>query len=106
MPSSDARNAMLTRRRFLITGAPALVLASNAISSGDDRLPSLLEVPSGKFPGDYGFEHDPNHDDYQTIFGQRGAKCACGTGDCRVTDWRTTRFGSVLRYDVIVNRRW
>ena len=110
---------MHTRRGFLATAAGSL-LASPFVTQrayAEQSLPTQVarwepvakedvkDVEFGKFPGDYKCGHEAYHPFYQRVFGQLG-QCACGDGECRVTDWRSTRLGSPKGYDVIVLRYW
>ena len=49
--------------------------------------------------------HGTYHEYYKKVFGEIG-QCACGTGDCRVTDFRVTELGSPIGYDIVVYRQW
>ena len=94
----------LTRRSLItagIAGAGLLVLGLRPL-----RAEELFSgVPIGEAPGDYGYKHGNYHYLYQAVFGELG-HCSCGSGDCRVTDFRETLLGSPVGYDVIAYRHW
>jgi hypothetical protein len=93
---------MLTRRMLVtsLLAAPAVLVKS------DTAFSELPFIPlEGTQPGDYGYKHWMYHASYQQLFGALG-HCACGDGECRVTDWRTTQLESPKGYDVIYQRSW
>lgn len=96
---------MVISRIFLWVAALSIAAMAFAEPQDPDHIPTYAEVAKGNFLGDYGYEHWPNHGDYQATFGDKH-KCACGTGDCRVTDWRETQLGSPTGYDILVDREW
>ncbi|HUO50076.1 MAG TPA: hypothetical protein VMU25_00675 [Candidatus Paceibacterota bacterium] len=93
----------ISRRGILATAlcAPALILTTRFGVSE----PMFAGVPEGLAPGDFGYKHEMYHESYQKVFGALG-RCSCGTGDCRVTNWRETQLGSEKGFDVIVKRQW
>jgi len=97
---------MLHRRTF-VSGialmAGIFLLQRPALADEQEEL--YKGTPLGLAPGDYGYKHDVYHPAYQELFGRLG-RCSCGTGDCRVTDWRFTQLGSKHRFDVVIKRRW
>lgn len=94
---------MFSRRQFFI--GTCVACASIALPRSASAKALFEGVELGKAPGDYGYKHQQYHLYYQKVFGEIG-QCACGYGDCRVTDWRQTKLGSPTGYDMIVNRHW
>jgi len=84
---------MITRRGLLIVTTGLLLPLRRAFADQEGPLQ----------PGDKGYKHHEYHPFYEVVFGPH---CRCGDGDCRVTDWRETKLGSKIGYDVLVNREW
>ncbi|MDE2071610.1 MAG: hypothetical protein KGI70_02685 [Patescibacteria group bacterium] len=106
-----AKTTLITRRT-LILGAGVLAFTSGAAHSEwpsgfvvppSEEVADFKDLPRGKAPGDFNFDHAEHHADYQTVF---GSHCGCGDGECRVTVWRKTTLGSPKGFDVVVERRW
>lgn len=111
----------MVTRRTLVTGAASMLLSPFITTSARAEqapVPYLVlntepvaqeEVRGavqGSFPGDLAHKHKLYHDPYYLlVFGELVA-CTCGTGDCRVTDWRDTKLGSPKGFDVVVARQW
>jgi hypothetical protein len=94
---------MIPKRRAVLAGILAVSVLPFFCRTASTQL--FVDVPYGDAPGDFGYKHKRYHPYYQALFGKLG-HCACGTGECRVTDWRMTILNSPIGFDVIVERNW